>query len=590
MIYNEFIESLLIYKHIKQIEKIGIFDTNLCKTWELNFYVNNVFIYKNNGDELINFCFDVLENVYSKNNILFKKLVTSSYLNNTTFSHIFLNDKKISLFRNHLIFIIVTNKKVQENLSKLYLEFISNVFFNFIGDNQENRNIYNISKIFEIFFLKYLTIKFTDIIKFLLIKRENIMMNSQTKLKNILFIDCKTNTIIFNLKSLFKKNGIIKKLSNRKILWHTIINNLNTFKDYYSTKIELFSTFPRLSFISRFIKINNGMAIIECYSSNKLSRNSNEYCEFEFSFQKIKEKVSSLLFNNSLKYLDYFETFLILYFTSLSSKYYLYNNLNAELPYFDDEYLNIIDDSLQIRMSFENLISYLYKKIELKFLQKNKEKSTKTLTPINKHYYFLIIEKSEILKSLYHSKINYETKISIDDNKIIDNNNNFNYINNNNEFAENISEISVIEKITEDILSESIISDIKERQMLMSNSTIIEENKNGENTKKDIKDLLKSIQFKLVNFGENGSPIRTFSIKKNKSQIIENSNNNSFIQIQNVNNQYISENKRKINELNDISEFYGDRSSQEIIYEETPTFANLNNKTFKFKKSKKFQK
>lgn len=590
MIYNEFIESLLIYKHIKQIEKIGIFDTNLCKTWELNFYVNNVFIYKNNGDELINFCFDVLENVYSKNNILFKKLVTSSYLNNTTFSHVFLNDKKISLFRNHLIFIIVTNKKVQENLSKLYLEFISNVFFNFIGDNQENRNIYNISKIFEIFFLKYLTIKFTDIIKFLLIKRENIMMNSQTKLKNILFIDCKTNTIIFNLKSLLKKNGIIKKLSNRTILWHTIINNLNTFKDYYSTKIELFSTFPRLSFISRFIKINNGMAIIECYSSNKLSRNSNEYCEFEFSFQKIKEKVSSLLFNNSLKYLDYFENFLILYFTSLSSKYYLYNNLNAELPYFDDEYLNIIDDSLQIRMSFENLISYLYKKIELKFLQKNKEKSTKTLTPINKHYYFLIIEKSEILKSLYHSKINYETKISIDDNKIIDNNNNFNYINNNNEFAENISEISVIEKITEDILSESIISDIKERQMLMSNSTIIEENKNGENTKKDIKDLLKSIQFKLVNFGENGSPISTFSIKKNKSQIIENSNNNSFIQIQNVNNQYISENKRKINELNDITEFYGDRSSQEIIYEETPTFANLNNKTFKFKKSKKFQK
>ena len=590
MIYNEFIESLLIYKHIKQIEKIGIFETNLCKTWEFNFSVDNVFIYKNNGDELINFCFDVLENVYSKNNILFKKLVTSSYLNNTTFSHVFLNDKKISLFRNHLIFIIVTNKKVQENLSKLYLEFISNVFFNFIGDNQENRNIYNISKIFEIFFLKYLTIKFTDIIKFLIMKRENIMMNSQTKLKNILFIDCKTNTIIFNLKSLLKKNGIIKKLSNRTILWHTIINNLNTFKDYYSTKIELFSTFPRLSFISRYIKINNGMAIIECYSSNKLSRNSNEYCEFEFSFQKIKEKASSILFNNSLKYLDYFENFLILYFTSLSSKYYLYNNLNAELPYFDDEYLNIIDDSLQIRMSFENLISYLYKKIELKFLQKNKEKSTKTITPINKHYYFLTIEKSEILKSLFHSKINYETKISIDDNKIIDNNNNFNYINNNNEFAENISEISVIEKITEDILSESIISDIKERQMLMSNSTIIEENKNGENIKKDIKDLLKSIQFKLVNFGENGSPIRTFSIKNNKSQIIENSNNNSFIQMQNVNNQYISENKRKINELNDITEFYGDRSSQEIIYEETPTFANLNNKTFKFKKSKKFQK
>ena len=64
-----------------------------------------------------------------------------------------------------------------------------------------------------------------------------------------------------------------------------------------------------------------------------------------------------------MKYLDYFEIFLTSYFTSLSSKYYIYNNLNAKLPYFEDKYLNIIADALQIRISFGILMIYLKKKI-----------------------------------------------------------------------------------------------------------------------------------------------------------------------------------------------------------------------------------
>jgi hypothetical protein len=30
---------------------------------------------------------------------------------------------------------IITNQNDKKNLSKLYLEFISNIFFNFLGDN-----------------------------------------------------------------------------------------------------------------------------------------------------------------------------------------------------------------------------------------------------------------------------------------------------------------------------------------------------------------------------------------------------------------------------------------------------------------------
>ena len=87
-----------------------------------------------------------------------------------------------------------------------------------------------------------------------------------------------------------------------------------------------------------------------------------------------------------------------------------------------------------------------------------------------------------------------------------------------------------------------MIRDIKERQTLMSNHSIIEESKNGENIKKYIKYLLKTIQFKLINFGENASPLSSF-ISNTKFQIIENSDNNSIFQVQESNKNNNNEDK-----------------------------------------------
>ena len=578
MIYNEFIESLLILNHVTQIERIGIFDTNLCKYWDLNFHIDNLFIYNNSGEELIIYCSEELGNFYSKKSYIFKKIVTSSYLINTTFSQFFLDRKKITIFKNYLTFIVVTRKTIKENIIKLYLEFISNCLFNFLGDNKDlkGQNIYNITKIFEIFFVKYLTIKFTNIIKYLITRRENLMMNTQIKLKNIIFFDITNNTVIFNLKSLFKKKALLKKINNNSILWQILINNLKIHKEYYSTKIELFSTFPRISFILKYLKISNGIGIIEFYSSNKLSRNSSQYCETEFSFQKTNNNIN---YGNLGKYLDNFENFLTLYFTSLSSKYYLYSNSNTELPYFDEDYLNIMVDTLQLRMSFENFISYLMKKIDMKFtlLDKNKEKTTKNINNKNK---FLYIDKSEILKSLYSIR-NYDSKISIDDiNKVIDNNFNTNI----DIFDSKSEEVSIIEKKTDDILSESLISEIKEKNSVISNS-LFDDINNNEILKKDKIELLKSLQFKLINFGENGSPLRTItSIQMNKYQFIDSDNNsNSLFQIRkNSNNNIVNircSEDNKFNDSfdkNDISEFYGDKSTEKILCNNSPTFANLN--------------
>ena len=43
--------------------KIGILETTLCKNRKLGFSVDNLFIYKNNGEQLVNFYFHE-ENIY----------------------------------------------------------------------------------------------------------------------------------------------------------------------------------------------------------------------------------------------------------------------------------------------------------------------------------------------------------------------------------------------------------------------------------------------------------------------------------------------------------------------------------------------
>ena len=310
----------------------------------------------------------------------------------------------------------------------------------------------------------------------------------------------------------------------------------------------------------------------------------------EFSYQKTKNNNNNFNYGNIGKYLDNFENFLKLYFTSLSSKYYLYSDLNAELPYFDEDYLNIIVDALQIRMSFDNLINYLFKKIDIKLnlLDKNINKE-KTSRNINNKNNFLYIDKSEILKSLYSTKIrSYENKFSIEDfNKVIDNNLNTNL----DIFDSKSEEVSVIEKRTDEILSESLISEIKEKNSLISNcNSLIDEIKNNEILKKDKIDLLKNLQFKLVNFGENGSPLRTISsVQMNRYQFIDSDNiSNSLFQVRkNSNNNIHNIRYNEENKINDsidkidLSEFYGDKSSQEILCNNSPTFANLNKKKLK---------
>ena len=572
MNYGEFLKSISYYNKIKQIEKIGITETTFCHSFVFNFSLECFFIYNNEGKELLSYFYNNEENnFYYKN--CFKNIVVSKYLKGDLFE-CFFGKRKLILFKKHLVFILITKTKIKGSLIKFYLKFISTAYLNFIGENigKEN-NLYYISNIFENFFIKYLTNKFIKMLKSLIFRPQK--SSTQINFKNVIILDCKNNyTILFNLKKILNLK-LEKKVDKESLLTKEFLHNINEYKDYYSTKLILLSTYPRLYIITKYLKINDGIGVLEIYSSNKLSRSSKVYCEYELSFQKNKEEYISTLPTSSNKNLNFIEKFLKLYYASINKHLFSFSESNLDLIYFDSDYLSIIDDALKLRMTFENLISYINKKLYIYF--KNWEKNHIKNDNNNNLNYNLTIEKNEILNDLNIKEKNEETKINV---SIIENNGLSDKIDKN--FFEDQSEISDIEKKTENEAFGSIISNIIKDKISVINDlsgSIIEDNKSINKLNKN--DILKDLQIKLIHYDENNY----FSQTKNNNNIFSKTINvsqekdskiplnlSSLINITNTNGNI---NKNNLIEKNDLSEFYGDKSSHEII-SKSPTFADLN--------------
>lgn len=572
MNYGEFLKSISYYNKIKQIEKIGITETTFCHSFVFNFSLECFFIYNNEGKELLSYFYNNEENnFYFKN--CFKNIVVSKYLKGNLFE-CFFGKRKLILFKKHLVFILITKTKIKGSLIKFYLKFISTAYLNFIGENigKEN-NLYYISNIFENFFIKYLTNKFIKMLKSLIFRPQK--SSTQINFKNVIILDCKNNyTILFNLKKILNLK-LEKKVDKESLLTKEFLHNINEYKDYYSTKLILLSTYPRLYIITKYLKINDGIGVLEIYSSNKLSRSSKVYCEYELSFQKNKDEYISTLPISSNKNLNFIEKFLKLYYASINKHLFSFSESNLDLIYFDSDYLSIIDDALKLRMTFENLISYINKKLYIYF--KNWEKNHIKNDNNNNLNYNLTIEKNEILNDLNIKEKNEETKINV---SIIENNGLSDKIDKN--FFEDQSEISDIEKKTENEAFGSIISNIIKDKISVINDlsgSIIEDNKSINKLNKN--DILKDLQIKLIHYDENNY----FSQTKNNNNIFSKTINvsqekdskiplnlSSLINITNTNGNI---NKNNLIEKNDLSEFYGDKSSHEII-SKSPTFADLN--------------
>ena len=203
----------------------------------------------------------------------------------------------------------------------LYMTFINYInesldYINYIYDNISDKNWKNFTTLFELkdkinkniiknyfpfllyqnFYAKYLSAHFTELFSYIVKKDEIILPSIHFKniyiinLNNSFFDEKESSSnyeILFDLRisqteKKFKKTLKNKRILNevvfqaKKLLYLYSMENKNKFieKDlqYKFIKLELTSTYPRLTFIIKFIPVLKGICIIHMYSQKKLSR------------------------------------------------------------------------------------------------------------------------------------------------------------------------------------------------------------------------------------------------------------------------------------------------------------------------------
>lgn len=176
---------------------------------------------------------------------------------------------------------------------------------------------------------------------------------------------------------------------------------------YNFVKVECTSTYPRLTFIIKFLPILNGISFIHVYSQNKLSR----YNDAETSVSQIKNyKEIEIIYGNDIKNstniefrytepkkLKEIEKFFLEFFSSTINKFNMFYNPSLDLKYFDNSMILAIDDLIiqNKKSSNENLFAKINSKFYEMYINDNNERiknnyggNMNMLTNTNQNVYF----------------------------------------------------------------------------------------------------------------------------------------------------------------------------------------------------------
>lgn len=501
-----FYSSLDAKKKLFQVEKVGIIGTAINTSRDFEYHIEYLIIYNSKGEEMVNYSLNKAFDC--KISELYKKIIFNTILEeNSKYFEINFEQEKIIVYNNQIKILCVYRDNIPTSLIKLYIKFIQNTFFNFVGikvfqDNFDSNWKY-ICKIYETFFIHYLTKKFFSVIVEIS-NFEDMHSKEQEKLKNIIILDNYSNDIVFNLRTLLKKK---KKFNFKKkeSIWFEIKEQSKRVKDYLCSKVELSSTYPRLKFLFRPLKIDQGLTQIAIFSTNKLSRQANKYFEFDVSDYNEKIPLNLMLENLSTFLFEYLSPLVTSSFSPVSS-----------LFYFDNDMLITIDEGLYLKMSFENFLNFIKKKLRVILTAKMKEDN-----PVNYHNAYNIevilkVTKSFLFNSLFFDKkksVDFLSGISIEMNPI-----------NNDELFRNVSGIMKREGDSTPFMNPSdlewnISDDEKGGYNKLPSKDECTPKTRYNIGKKDKIGLIKDIQFKLLNYDNNGIALNrktsTFSNRVN---------------------------------------------------------------------------
>ena len=352
-------------------------------------------------------------------------------LNNFSFQKIYYKNLKLTfLIKDGLIYVSVCGETSKSHYIKLFLTHMCVAFINFNGilvetlknltanENIEeldySRNEFLQLKIYELNFVKHITNHFDRVFKFLVNKDE--MYLSYIKFKNMCVLDLSSGEIIFDILALrnSKKN---KKIYKNEKLWQEILHHSKSLMDNYKSdfgntydnkdgffrfvKFECTSTYPRLTFIIKFLPILKGISIIHMYSQKKLSRMSDNndqhitnkgYKEIDLLYGAEVKNNNNIEFRyTEPRKLQEIEKFIIEFFISIRSNSDIYHDINHELKYFDYTIITSINEILVSHREIKYITEDI-KVIELTGAVERGNSST---------YNFLLIKKENILQELF---------------------------------------------------------------------------------------------------------------------------------------------------------------------------------------------
>ena len=378
--------------------------------------MNNV----NNNNNINNNKLNIIKSIIK--NLLNKKNNDNINNNNITITEIIISNEKIFILNiknSNIIIIGIFSLLSKNSIINLFLNHFAVSFFNFIGEKSDYVSIntyFNTGndklkgKIYETFLFLPLLNHFINII-YSLFKKKSLFMTN-LKYENFLIIDLNSKHIIFKFNTLLKKK--LFNISNfDSLLDELIFHSLNLkemyskkysnrfdsieYQDYY-VKLEYTSTYPRLTFMIKFLPVLKGLALIHIYSTSKLSRQENEgnkiYKEFDVIYgvvdnyynngnnsnSSIKENHLEYKFNEP-KMLKEIETFFIEFLISSHSAFGVFYFPKDEFKYFNKDIINIINEIIKENDNNNNndednenfVISKITKKLYDEYLIENRK-------------------------------------------------------------------------------------------------------------------------------------------------------------------------------------------------------------------------
>ena len=327
--YNKLGHFLTFLKRINYISnKESISNNEDDKFIQFDFRVKYFLIFDKNGLLLVSSAFSDLTKLSIKVIDTLKLIIMKlNYLNIKNYET-FYKYLKIYFLNDNFIYVCIASNKLNSCLIRLYLFFLNIVYLNLIGDNVKNSNcLINISKIFEVYFVPSLTSKFRKVMKYILSNKEINSCKFLYKFKSLLIYYLQRNIIIpiFDYRKIvyrkelqykynIRNNEKIFNTMNKLIIEPLYKNNYITENEIYSHKLDLLSTFPRWMIFGKYLKVYNGLYVIEVFTAKKLSKITMKYKEFQIQKQDYENEYNQIASKHSRKFIKLIEMFTYNYY------------------------------------------------------------------------------------------------------------------------------------------------------------------------------------------------------------------------------------------------------------------------------------